>query len=170
MKGVSISKAKAKWNRFNDFLSILSCIIVIFLMLSVTYEVIMRYVFNRPTSWVVDIASLALLYMTFMGGAWLLRNEGHVVIDLVLSSFGPRSRSILDISTSLLAGLACLILALYGTRVTWEHYQDGVRIWGALALPSSLTLFIIPFGFYLLSIQFLIRAYEKGKIPGGGEP
>lgn len=131
------------------------------MMLSVTYEVVMRYLFNRPTSWVVDIAALVTLYFTFMGAAWLLKEDGHVYMDLLLMHLKVKARSIVNIINSLLGAFVCFVLTVYGAKVTWEHFNEGVYTWGALSLPSALSLFLIPIGFFLLFFQFLIRAYNS---------
>lgn len=161
MSGDNLRKAGAILNRINDSLAILAGILVIYMMLSVSYEVVMRYFLNRPTSWVVDIASLAILYFTFLGAAWLLRKDGHVYMDMLLIRLRPRIQSLINIITSILGAFVCFALAWYGTKLTWEHFQEGIYTWGVLSLPSPLSLFIIPAGFFLLFIQFLIRAYSS---------
>ena len=156
-----LKRAGAILDRINNLLAMISGILVLYMMLSVTYEVVMRYLFNRPTSWVVDIASLIVLYFTFASAAWLLREDGHVYMDMFLMMLKPKARSFLNIINSLLGAFVCIVLCGYGAKVTFEHLQDGVYTWGALSLPSALSLFLIPIGFFLLFLQFLIRAYKS---------
>ena len=48
-------------------------LIFVAMMLVVCAEVLLRYGFNSPISWVVEISEYALLWITFLGAAWVLR-------------------------------------------------------------------------------------------------
>ena len=45
--------------------------------LIVTYEVVVRYAFGRPTIWVTEIASYMLVAVAFLGASWTLKCGGH---------------------------------------------------------------------------------------------
>lgn len=166
MSGDNLRKAGIIFNRINYCLAGLAGVIIIYLMASVSYEVFMRYFLNRPTIWVVDIAQLTLIYVTLPGAAWLLRHDGHVNMDMVLMRLKPRALSVVNLITNVLSALTCAVLAWFGAKVTWEHLQEGVYTWGHLSIPSAVSLSVIPLGFFLLFIQFVIRArssqYRRG--------
>ena len=44
----------------------------------VSLEVVMRYFLGMPTRWVNEFSEYALLWLAFLAGAWILREEGHV--------------------------------------------------------------------------------------------
>ena len=48
------------------------------------YEVVARYVFNAPTTWSLDISIYAMFWACFLGGAYTLREGGHVAVDVRL--------------------------------------------------------------------------------------
>ncbi len=148
---------------FDSIVSLFGTLVVvllIFMMLAVSTEVVMRYFLNRPPIWVIEVTEYSLLYITFLGAAWLLRKEGHVKVDLVLTRLKPGTQAFLNATTSALCAIACLILAWYGVKVTWDHFQTGYFLSTILRPPSFAIVLIIPVGSFLLFIQFLRRMYH----------
>ena len=67
-------------------------LMIIFFMLSISARVIIRYAFGTPINWVVNVSTILQLYLTFLAAAWLLREEGHISIDIVLLFLRPTHR------------------------------------------------------------------------------
>ena len=63
-----------------------AAVVLIFMTISVNYEIIMRYFLNNPTLWVNRASCFSLIYITFLGGAWVLAKEGHVRIEVLLDA------------------------------------------------------------------------------------
>jgi C4-dicarboxylate transporter DctQ subunit len=135
-------------------------------MLSVGLEVSLRYFLGRPTSWVVEIAGYILLYIPFLVGAWILKKEGHVRMDLGLSFLSLETQHLVNTITSFIGALICLILTVYGIKVSWYFLSIGYKTPTVLMLPQGFIVSIIFGGSFLLFIQFLSRAlsnYKKWK-------
>jgi TRAP-type C4-dicarboxylate transport system permease small subunit len=148
------------FDRTVDFLAILGVVLFVFIMLSVVYEIFMRYFLSRPSIWVIELTSDSLLFITFLGSAWVLRKEGHVSLDLVLNRLNPRAQNIINIITSILASIACLVIVLFSAKATWKTFQMGYKGATDLETPKWILLSVIPLGSFLLFIQFLRRAYR----------
>src|SRR4030043_641609 len=97
-----------------EVLAVFGMVLLTFIMLSVCWEVITRYFLGRGTIWVDEICEYILLYITFLGTAWLLKNEWHVTMDIVIARLNLKTRLLINSVTSLLGALLCLILALAG--------------------------------------------------------
>ena len=154
-----ITKFASFFDRTIGLLALLGAIILVFTMLFVNYEVVARYWLNRPTPWMLEIVEYALLYLAFLGAAWVLKEEGHIKMDLVLNRLSPRVRVRLNIITSIIGAIICLVISWYGALSTWEHFQLGYIIASLLDPPKAPILAIIPIGSFLLFIQFVRRAY-----------
>ncbi len=156
-------KILAKINTIFDhtltLLSVLACVLIIFVIVSVDLEVFMRYFLRQPLKWVVEISGYSLLYITFLVAACVLKREGHVKMDLVINRLEPRTHLLLNIITSITSAIVCLVIAWYGVKVTWEHFQIGFYLSTPLKPPSFLIVIIVPVGSFLLFIQFLRRTY-----------
>jgi len=93
--------------------------------------------------------------MTFLGAAWLLKEGGHIKIDLMVMWLSPKAQAILNIITSALSAIACLVILWYGTQVVWEQFVMDFHDATTLALPQGPIYIVIPLGFFLLFVQFL---------------
>ena len=136
---------------------------------SIFADVTLRYSINRPITWVFEATEYSLLYITFLGTAWLLKKEGHVKLDLLLNMLKPKTRTFLNIITSILLALVCLLLTWYGTASTIDHFQRGVTSVKYYEPPIFIFLMIIPIGGLLLFIQSIKRTYGYVKQIKGQE-
>ena len=145
-----------------DISAILAAIIFIFTLVAVNYGVIMRYFLHRSQSWVVEIASMSLVYITFLSTTWLLKKDGHVTMDLSTVILKPKGEAILNTVISLVCALLFLFFTIYGTYITWDHFARGVfNAHSVLRIPTGYTLVIIPIGCIFLFIQLLRRAWTN---------
>jgi len=156
---MKITKFVSFFDRTIGLLAILGAIILVSTMLIVDYEVVARYLLKHPSAWMIEVVGYALLYLCFLGAAWVLKEEGHITMDLVLNRLNPRAQVWLNIITSLIGAIICLVITWYGVKVTWDHFQAGLYYFGFLKPPKCIILAIVPVGCFLLSIQFLRRTY-----------
>ncbi len=147
------------FDRILDIAAALTMIMVIFIMLAVSTAVTMRYFGGGSLTWVVDVSSIILLHITFLGAAWLLRSDGHIKVDLVINRLNSRHQSFLNLSTSLIAVLIFAFITWYSAKSTWAYYLAGDYMPGLLQIPKWLVIDIIPIGSFLLFIQSLRRCY-----------
>ena len=146
-------------DKIMEIFAFLAGLILAFILLSVCLEVFMRYFLNRPLQWVVELTEYALLYITFLGTAWLLKRGGHINVDIFLSLLSSRNRAGLKIFSSLIGIIVSFCLVWYGFAVSWEHFQDGIYNITLLEFPKAPLLAIIPIGSLILLAQFIRRAY-----------
>src|SRR4030043_1039990 len=76
--------------------------IIALMSVMVTYEVIVRYAFNSPTSWSVELTNYALPLMTFLGAAYCLYERRHIQVVLLVDKLSGRARVLLEAIASLL--------------------------------------------------------------------
>lgn len=150
-----VTKAAAIFDRTLDFFALLACVVLGFMVLSICAEVVMRYFLNRPLVWVMETSEFGLLYVTFLGAAWLLRKEGHIKMDLLINRLKPKDEALLNIVTYCLGAAVCLVLVWYGVDRAVYNYQTGYYTPTQLETPKWIIVAIIPVGSLLLFIQFL---------------
>ena len=95
-----------------------------------------------------------------MVAAWVLKEEGHVTIDILLEQLKPRARSFINSMGSFISAMVCFILAFFGARETWGLYQTGYFTPTELELPKWIINVIIFVGSLLLFIQFFRRGTD----------
>ena len=146
----------------------LAGLLMMFSLIAVCIDVVMRYFFNRPTGWVLQFSEYILLYIPFLAAAFVLREESHIRIDIVLNRLTRKTQSLISMITSLLSCLVLAILTYYGAYITIDFYQRNVPTLKYLKIPEFLVIMVIPIGCFLFSIQFIRRAYRYYKAFGTG--
>jgi len=141
-----------------DLFAFLAISILLFISASVCLEVVMRYGFNDPLIWVVEISESALLYITFLGAAWVLRNNGHVRIDILVDRVSSRLKYKLGFITSTIGLTVSIIFTIWGGITTWDHFLRGLYKPTVLEIPSWLLLIVIPLGSLLVATRFFRQA------------
>ena len=154
------AKLNKIYNRIIELGALIAGVLLIFLMLSVTVEVALRYFLGRPTSWVMEICGYILLYIPFLVAAWVLRKDGHVRMDLVISTLSPKAQSLVNAITSFVCAVICFLLTWYGIKVTLYFAKLGYKTPTVLMLPKSMIITIIFVGSFLLAVQFLIGTFN----------
>ncbi len=153
--------ATAVFDRIVDYLIILSATIVGFMALAVVVKVFVRFTLRIELfGWLLEVTEYGLLFITMMGAAWVLKKEKHVKMDLVLTRLNPKAQLRLNIITSSVCAIICLVFIWYGIRAAWVFHQIGyVTTDQVLWLPKALLVAIIPVGSIPLFIQFIRRTY-----------
>jgi TRAP-type mannitol/chloroaromatic compound transport system permease small subunit len=143
--------------------------IMVFLMslavLVITFEVTMRYLFNRPTNWGHETMVLLFAVMYVILGGYCHYYRAHVRVDVFYVSRSARTRAILDLFTSAFF----FFYAITFTYTSWYFYWSsqtmlgggtlfGAEIPGELSLtdwspPLYCVKFMMPLGGLLLLLQ-----------------
>ena len=135
-------------------------LILVFVWASVCFNVGMRYMINRPQVWVIELCEYSILYMTFLGAAWLHKKGGHVQVDWMVGSLPFKYTELLNLVTSYIGTALFLIITWYGVETTWSHFVRGTYRITLLETPMYLILGIIPIGSFLLALQFVFSGQE----------
>jgi len=156
-------KSNIIFDRILSAMAVFAGFLVIFIMLGVCGEVISTVFIGRSLPWMTEIVNYCLLWITFLVAAWVLKNDGHIKMDIVLTRLSIRNTALLDVFTSIIGAIICLVIAWFSARVTWQNFQTGSVIPIYLYVPAAFVNFIIPVGYLLLFIQFLRRIFGNLK-------
>ena len=136
----------------------LSGALLVAVMLLTSIKVFFRYGLREGLLGVDQISGTLLVYIAFLGAAWVLRREEHVTIDLLVTRLTPATRRRLTCFNSAIGALICLVVAWYGTVEAVTSWQRGILIPAEIEIPRVINLGVIPLGCFLLSLQFMRRA------------
>lgn len=119
----------------------------------VMFEVIARYVFNRPTIWAWDVNVQLLAIMATLGGGYVLLNDDHVRVDILVAKFSRRKRAILDSFTGILTIVALGILTWHLSDVAITSVKYLEVHWSYWAPPVYPLRILMAFGSLMLLLQ-----------------
>jgi TRAP-type mannitol/chloroaromatic compound transport system permease small subunit len=142
-------------DQVNEWTGSIFKFLVIALMLLVSYEVIMRYIFVRPTEWGQEMNGYLQLGMVFLGGGYALLHNGHVRVDNVYKRLAPRGKALVDVLTYLILLAICVVLIWKGGEVAWGSLRRNTlspSTWGPPMWPSQM---LIPIGGVLIGVEGL---------------
>ncbi len=121
------------------------------------YEVIARYVFNSPTNWAHESMFLMFGMQYLLSGAYALRHDAHVRVDVIYEKFTFRTRTIIDLVTSVFFFIFTITLLVSGAIFA----LDSIRVlevsfteWAIQYWPVKMT---ITLGAILLLLQGIAR-------------
>ena len=134
--------------------AILGSLVFVFIVLAVCAEVVLRYGFNSPITWVVEISEYGLLWITFLGTSWVLREGGHVRVDILLHYLSPAALRICGLLSAASGAATSVVLMVFGTQATLTAFARGSFKPTGIDIPSWMVLVVIPLGGTLLFCRF----------------
>ena len=102
--------------------------------------------------WALEVAEYGLYLVTFLGAPWVLRENGHIAVDLLVERLEPNSRRWALIAADTVGTLVCAVLFFYSCRVWWTSFQEGVLIHKTFIFPEWMLLSIAPITFFMMAI------------------
>lgn len=136
-------------------MAVLAGLLLLFITFSISYGIFTRALGFQSPVWTIQFNEYSLLWMTFLGSAWVLSRRKHVAVDVITSHLGPGGRRIANVVHSLAGIGVCGILCWYSSLITLNLFQRGVTDVQAVDMPKYLVLVVIPAGFLVLTAQFL---------------
>lgn len=127
---------------------------LVWLMVSVITSVLMRNTGLQPFAWLFTSAEYGLLYMTMLGAPWLVRERGHVHIELVTSALPPAARRIVSRAVAASCVVVCLILAWKGADLVLTNIERGDVDTRAYYFPRWMLTITFPISFGLMAVEF----------------
>jgi len=105
--------------------------LILLMTFGVSYEVVVRYVFNAPTPWSLDVSFIMYGTLFMTGGAYTLSRNGHVRGDFLYRLWKPATQARVDLVLYFLfffPGILALILAgwKYSSK-SWGYTEVSVN-------------------------------------------
>lgn len=128
---------------------------LVWLMVSVIASVVMRNAGMQPFAWLFTSAEYGLLYMTMLGAPWLVREKGHVHIELVTAMLPAGLRNVVSRLVALLCVLVCLVLAWKGFELFMVNIKRNDFDVRAYYFPRWILTITFPLSFGLMVVEFM---------------
>ena len=136
--------------------------LIILMTFGMSYEVMVRYLFNRPTPWALDISFIMYGTLFMMGGAYTLSRGGHVRGDFLYRLWSDRTQAKVDLTLYILfffPGILALVFTgwKYASR-SWGYGEVSVNSPAGIPIYQFKTV-IVAAGILLL-IQGLAQVFR----------
>lgn len=127
-----------------DALAIVAGALIVLLTALVVVDVAARSlrVFTLP--WSLEATEYMLYALTFLGAPWVLRERGHIAIELVVERLPARGRAVAGVLAELAGTAICAVLFTYACRVLWQSYASGIMVQKSFSFPEWVAYAGIP--------------------------
>jgi TRAP-type mannitol/chloroaromatic compound transport system permease small subunit len=123
----------------------------------ITYEIFMREVLMKPTLWVAEgtVFGCGLLYL--LGGAWTLKQDGHVRVDMLYHGLSRRGKAIIDCITY----FAFLLYIVVMIWASWQYMMQSIAVRETTMSPWDPVIW--PFKIALVAALFMLLLQQTAK-------
>jgi TRAP-type C4-dicarboxylate transport system permease small subunit len=135
----------------------------------VFFQVILRYVFLSPLSWIEELARYLLVWISCFGAAYGVRKGEHIAVMFLNKMFKGYVKSALTILIHILVIILFMVCFIKGIGLSIRQWNV---VTPALQIPRTLPYLGIPISFaimLLFSLELFITdiktMFSKGSLP-----
>jgi TRAP-type mannitol/chloroaromatic compound transport system permease small subunit len=145
---------------FNNWLGGWLRLMILVLIAFNLIEAGLRYGFDAPTAWSVDLGKFIFGGYFLFGGAYTLLHDKHVRMDAIYSRWSPRRRAIVDAATFVFMAVYLVVFIWGGIESTEFALRTGfhsMSLWGPPLAPIRAVTTV---GAVLLLLQGLAMLFK----------
>jgi TRAP-type mannitol/chloroaromatic compound transport system permease small subunit len=136
-------------------------LLILVATLQICFELVMRYFFNAPTMWGLEVTVYLCGITYIMSGAYAERYGAHIRVDVFYSKWRPRTRAWFDL---LVADMFLFffsgMLFWHGTIWFWEAVSQDLTsgtIWDPIIWPMRLMIVLGALMLFVSGIPKFLR-------------
>ena len=118
-------------------------------------DVVLRNLGYQSSAHFFTFTEYALLIVPCLGAPWLVREKGHIYVEIVLMALRPRARRALTWVIGIVCIVVCAVLAWYGFSVALTDFLQNEKDVRSLDMPRWMVAGFIPLSFAMMALEFL---------------
>ena len=136
-----------------------ACILIFSIMtILVVYQVVIRYVFQSPSSWSESVVTYGFIWLAMLGGAYVFGKRDHMAMTFVLDKFHGKTKTIMEMINELiiaLFGIGVLLIGGYIGAMKQMSQADSI-----LPITMGVIYIAIPIAGMSMVLYFLCNEYD----------
>ena len=137
-------------------------VLLLVLMIAVAGgQIILRNIFDSGLVWADPLLRILVLWLALLGAIIASRSSNHISIDILSRYLGPRLQAFSQLVTNLFTALVCGLVSYYGVAFVRMDFMADTRAFAQL--PAWLLELIIPLGFALIALRYLLTSLSSLK-------
>jgi TRAP-type mannitol/chloroaromatic compound transport system permease small subunit len=141
------------------------------LVLFMSYDVIMRYLFQAPTKWAYETTWMLYGALFILGGAYGLKHKLHVRVDILYNRWSPRTRAIFDLMVYILIFFPIFYILITHSIIyayySWQLWETSyISYWQPPVYPIKTVMVV---GFVLFFLQGIAEFLRLAVLVAKGE-
>ncbi len=141
-------------------------ILMVAMMAMIVVDVALRNLGFQSSAHFFTFTEYFLLIIPLLGAPWLVREKGHIYIEILTAALPERVRRAL-IKLIVIGCIAvAVVLAWYGGAITLQDYLGNEKDVRSLDMPRWMLTAFMPLSFGMMALEFL-RLLVRGESPYG---
>ncbi len=128
--------------------------LMVAMMMTIVVDVILRNLGFQSSAVFFTFSEYSLLLIPCLGAPWLVREKGHVFVEILLMYLRPAARFRATQAIGIASILVCAVLAWYGFEVTIRDFTEGRQDTRVFDTPRWMLVVWIPLSFLMMAIEF----------------
>lgn len=157
------SKLSAGIDRVNQLLGKAASIMILLSCIVSALNALLRYGLDVSNNWPLELQWYLFAAAVMLGASYTLKRNEHVRVDLIYSQLSDRGRLWVDLFGLVFFLMpACILFAWLSWKAlfypSWLVMEHSSNSGGLARYPIK---FVVPFGFFMLSLQGLSEIIKR---------
>lgn len=144
----------------------LAGVMMVAMMAMIVLDVALRNLGFQSSAHFFTFTEYFLLLIPLLGAPWLVREKGHIYIELFVAALPERPRRLLLVVIVVACIVVATILAWYGGVITVQDFVGNEKDVRSFDMPRWMLIAFMPLSFGMMAIEFL-RLLVRGESPYG---
>lgn len=123
----------------------------------VFFQVVARYVFNRPPVWTEELARYCQVWIILLTSPLCIRKGSHLAVDYFGHRLQPSRRRRLDILTGFLIIFYTAVVTVHGVRLA---VVGRFQVSPAMGINMSVVFLVLPVSGALMLVEAVLRTWS----------
>jgi TRAP-type C4-dicarboxylate transport system permease small subunit len=138
------------------------------MMAMITADVVLRNLGTQGSAHFFTFTEYFLLLIPLFGAPWLVREKGHIYIEVLTGTLRPAARRALMLAVVVLCVAVCAVLAWYGGAITLQNFLQNEKDVRSFDMPRWILMAAMPLSFGMMASEF-VRLLLRGESPYAGD-
>jgi TRAP-type C4-dicarboxylate transport system permease small subunit len=138
------------------------------MMAMITADVVLRNLGTQGSAHFFTFTEYFLLLIPLFGAPWLVREKGHIYIEVLTGALPAAVRRPLMLAVVVLCVAVCAVLAGYGGAITLQNFLQNEKDVRSFDMPRWILMAAMPLSFGMMALEFL-RLLLRGESPYAGD-
>lgn len=144
----------------------LAGVMMVATMTMIVADVALRNLGFQSSAHFFTFTEYFLLLIPLLVAPWLVREKGHIYIELLVSTLPPRSQRVLLAAVVVACIAVPAVLAWFGGAITVQDFLGNEKDVRSFDMPRWMLMAFMPLSFGMMAIEFL-RLLVRGESPYG---
>jgi C4-dicarboxylate transporter, DctQ subunit len=149
-------------------MAVFAGVLMVAMMAMITADVVLRNLGTQGWAHFFTFTEYFLLLIPLFGAPWLVREKGHIYIEVLIGELPPAARRALMLAVLILCTAVCAVLAWYGGDITLRNFLQNEKDVRSFDMPRWILMAAMPLSFGMMAAEFL-RLLLRGESPYAGD-